>query len=315
MNSKLAITIDSFTVEGNIISPSIEMYFEKGSISGIYSDVAKLNFLASQFALNPLIHTELRNNGIYNRLTVNEYINFLKGLYSPSITNGDLLTLLEMNDKKKARLHNLSNAEKQRLRLIHCLMNDKPMQVIEEPFQNLDEHAKTIVINILGALKKLQKTVIILSNNMEDILTASDSVFRLDASGLQVVDVKEEETAALEKNEITPFRVEKIPTKRNERIILFNPPEIDYIESVEGQVSVYVSGEPYPTSLTLNELEQKLTPFGFFRCHRSYIVNLQKVREITTWTRNSYSLSLHASKAVVPLSKNKLVELKRIIGI
>lgn len=316
MNSKLAITIDSFAVEGNIISPSIEMQFEKGSIIGIYSDVAKLNFLVSQFTSNPLIHTELKNNGLYNRLTVNDYVRFLKGLYSPLSMNEDLIMLLEMTDKKKVRLQNLSHAEKQRLRLINCLMNDKPIQVIEEPFQNMDEHAKRIVINILSSLKKMQKTAIILSNNMGDILNASDSIFHLDASGLRVVDVEGKETAVLEENEATPFRIDKIPTKRNERLILFNPPEIDYIESVEGQVSVYVSGEPYPTSLTLNDLEQKLTPFGFFRCHRSYIVNLQKVREITTWTRNSYSLSLHTSKeSVVPLSKNKLVELKRIIGI
>ncbi|MDN4495188.1 LytTR family transcriptional regulator DNA-binding domain-containing protein [Ureibacillus aquaedulcis] len=316
MTSNIAITIDSFAVEGNVISPSIEMQFEEGSIIGIYSDVAKLNFLTKQFSSNPLIHTEYRDNGFYNRLTINEYISFLKGLYSPSTEHGDLLTIFELADKKKARLHNLSSAEKQRLRLIHCFMNEKPIQVIEEPLQNLDEHSKRIVMNLLLSLKKEQKTVILLSNNMEEILFASDSVFRLEASGLQPLDVKEEETAALEKNDIIPFRFEKIPTKRNEKIILFNPPEIDYIESVEGQVSVYLSGETYPTSLTLNELEQKLTPFGFFRCHRSYIVNLQKVREIITWTRNSYSLSLHTStETVVPLSKNKLVELKRIIGI
>ncbi|MDR0435024.1 MAG: LytTR family transcriptional regulator DNA-binding domain-containing protein [Gracilibacteraceae bacterium] len=35
-----------------------------------------------------------------------------------------------------------------------------------------------------------------------------------------------------------------------------------------------------------------MKPYGFFRCHRSYIVNLQKVREIITWTRNSYGLIL-----------------------
>lgn len=316
MNSNLAITIDAFAVEGNIISPSIEMNLEKGSIIGIYSDVAKLNFLSKQFVSNPLIHTELRNNGLYNRLTVYEYINFLKGLYSSSIEHGDLLILFELADKKNVRIHNLSSAEKQRLHLVHCFVNEKPIQVIEEPLQNLDEHAKRIVMNVLFSLKKEQKIIILLSNNMEDIIFSSDSLFRLDASGLQALDVKEEEMDIVEKNEVTPFRFEKIPTKRNEKIILFNPPEIDYIESVDGQVSVYVSEEAYPTSLTLNELEQKLTPFGFFRCHRSYIVNLQKVREIITWTRNSYSLSLHTSKeAVVPLSKNKLVELKRIIGI
>ena len=77
---------------------------------------------------------------------------------------------------------------------------------------------------------------------------------------------------------IIPVRFEKIPTKVNEKIVLFNPPEIDYIESNEGQSFLHIKGESFPSVSTLNELEARLLPFGFFRCHRSYIVNLQKVK-------------------------------------
>src|SRR5699024_2058212 len=89
-----------------------------------------------------------------------------------------------------------------------------------------------------------------------------------------------------------PIRLEKIPTKIDDKIVLFDPLEIDYIESYEGIASLYINGESFPSVSTLQELETKLIPFGFFRCHRSYIINLQKVREVITWTRNSYSLTL-----------------------
>ncbi|OUZ40999.1 hypothetical protein CBM15_03495 [Solibacillus kalamii] len=53
-----------------------------------------------------------------------------------------------------------------------------------------------------------------------------------------------------------------------------------------------------------------------FHYHRSSIVNLQKVREIITWTRNSYSLSLQSTnKSEGPLSRTKLSELKETVGI
>lgn len=110
--------------------------------------------------------------------------------------------------------------------------------------------------------------------------------------------------------------LQKISTKRKDKVILFNPPEIDYIESINGSVLVHADGENYDCALTLTELEQKLLNFGFFRCHRSYIVNLQKVREIITWTKNSYSLRLNTGKdAVVPLSRSKLQELKALLHI
>ena len=51
-------------------------------------------------------------------------------------------------------------------------------------------------------------------------------------------------------------------------------------------------------ALTLSELEVRLTGFGFFRCHRSYLVNLQRVREVITWTRNSFSLILDDERKV-----------------
>nr|WP_235918146.1 LytTR family transcriptional regulator DNA-binding domain-containing protein [Paenibacillus lutrae] len=113
-----------------------------------------------------------------------------------------------------------------------------------------------------------------------------------------------------------PVRFGKIPTKMNDKIILFDPPEIDYIESSEGQSNIYIKGDVYPSAFKINELEERLRPYGFFRCHRSYIVNLQKVKEIVTWTRNSYSLILEdQAKSSVPLSKTKMAELKEMLGL
>ena len=99
-------------------------------------------------------------------------------------------------------------------------------------------------------------------------------------------------------------------------MILFDPPEIDYIESSEGQSHIFIRGESFPTMFTLHELEDRLHYFGFFRCHRSYIVNLQKVREVITWTRNSYSLILDDKNTTsIPLSKTKMTQLKDMLGL
>ena len=99
-------------------------------------------------------------------------------------------------------------------------------------------------------------------------------------------------------------------------MVLFDPPEIDYIESYDGQANIYVKGEAFPGNFTLSHLEERIHHYGFFRCHRSYIVNLQKVREVITWTRNSYSLVLDdQEKSSIPLSKTKMAELKDMLGL
>ena len=72
------------------------------------------------------------------------------------------------------------------------------------------------------------------------------------------------------------MRICKIPAKADAATLLFDPREIDFIESMNKANYVSVRGELYQTSLTMEELDGELAPFGFFRCHRSYIVNVSR---------------------------------------
>lgn len=110
--------------------------------------------------------------------------------------------------------------------------------------------------------------------------------------------------------------IEKIPAKLENKILLFNPQEIDYIEAQDNNTYIYVNGQSFLCTYTISYAENKLKCFGFFRNHRSYLVNLQKVREVVTWSRNTFSLILNdKSKSSIPISKARLADLKKIINI
>lgn len=197
------------------------------------------------------------------------------------------------------------------------LFAHQPALVLEEPYFYLEEQDRRQFKRVLDDLSA-DKQIIILTSNLEDALISCDVIYRLNESGFHPLDIRdsEEDKQDVHKQDEPNITLQKISTKRNDKVILFNPPEIDFIESVEGSILVHVGGENYDCALTLTELEQRLLNFGFFRCHRSYIVNLQKVREIITWTKNSYSLRLNTSQdAVVPLSRSKLQELKALLNI
>jgi ABC-2 type transport system ATP-binding protein len=62
-------------------------------------------------------------------------------------------------------------------------------------------------------------------------------------------------------------------------------------------------------------LEQRLGRRGFFRAHRSYLVNLQHIKEVIPFTRNSFSLRLDdAGDTLIPLSKTAAAELRELLG-
>ncbi|MDK8181474.1 LytTR family transcriptional regulator DNA-binding domain-containing protein [Paenibacillus sp. UMB4589-SE434] len=125
-----------------------------------------------------------------------------------------------------------------------------------------------------------------------------------------------EETSQQEIKYIPPIMLDKIPARIQDKIVLIDPLEINFVESQDGLSHLHIQHETYPSSMTLLQLEQKLKAFGFFRCHRSYLVNLQRVREVIIWSRNSYSLVLDdEQKSKIPLSKSKYEEMKLILGI
>ena len=262
------------------------------------------------------------NEGFYERLTVADHLNLYRKLYNVDESIQSILRKVHLEEKRNVRMKKLTYSERKRVSLAKILIQDSNLFIIEEPDQNVDLETQRIFILIIESLRDEGKSVLILTSNMESAITMASKVFRLDTNGLQEIQVAEEVekeeaiTEEIVQEEVQPVRFEKIPTKVNEKIVLFDPLEIDYIESNDGQSHLHIQGEGFPTTFTLNELEERLQHFGFFRCHRSYIVNLQKVREVITWTRNSYSLILDdEKKSNIPLSKSKMAELKGMLGL
>ena len=110
-------------------------------------------------------------------------------------------------------------------------------------------------------------------------------------------------------------RVYKVQAKSGSSTLLFDPREIDFIESSNRQNYVSVRGELYQTPSTLDELEAELTRFGFFRCHRSYIVNVQRVTKVERFTRNSFNLTLSdVAHSSIPLAKGRAEEMRATLG-
>jgi two-component system LytT family response regulator len=67
--------------------------------------------------------------------------------------------------------------------------------------------------------------------------------------------------------------------KRQGRVLVLRPSEIDWIEAYGDYVRLHVREEAHLLRATLTDMEQKLGPQGFVRIHRSRLVNWERVRE------------------------------------
>lgn len=259
-----------------------------------------------------------RDEGFYDRLTVEEYIRYYSEIIGSSINNKELmlkLSLLEIADKK---IKTLNYSRRKMLSFAREILKEPKLLVLQDPIFNMDKESTRIILQNIEDLCTKGTAVLSISTSFKDAMLIGGKTYILDEDGLKETEDKKEEVIVSSDKEESEFlhRIEKIPAKIEERILLFDPVEIDYVESESGVSNLNVRGEKFPCMMPLTELEDRLECFGFFRCHRSYIVNLQKVREVVTWTRNSYSLTLSDKpKSSIPLSKGKLPELKEILKI
>lgn len=109
--------------------------------------------------------------------------------------------------------------------------------------------------------------------------------------------------------------IEKITLWKNNKLFVLNINDICYCEASEHEVFIYTKEDQYKISSSISCLFKKLPQDKFFRCHRSYIVNLDKIREVIPWFNNTYMLKLHGLDIEVPVSRQNIPLFKQLIGI
>ncbi|PEB50439.1 transcriptional regulator [Bacillus pseudomycoides] len=256
----------------------------------------------------------------YDRLKVKEYFAFLAGLYDSTISIEEVVQYVGLLDKLNVKIEKLSFSEKRRLHIGRVMIHNPDLIIFEEPEQNVDIESTIIIRKAIMKMKEQGKAIFITSSFLSDALSLTEDVYMLNQDGVKKVEIEQDEAEEIDEEKIVQMipqmKLERIPAKVNDKIILLDPMEIHFIETQNGTTYIHLHEGDFVCALTLSELEERLKGFGFFRCHRSYLVNLQRVREVITWTRNSFSLILDDErKSSIPLSKGRMDELKGVIGL
>ncbi len=100
---------------------------------------------------------------------------------------------------------------------------------------------------------------------------------------------------------------------KGERIIVTPCEQIYYAEADEKLTHVYTRTDRYVMTMTLSEFVSRLPAEGFFRCHRSYCVNINKIREIVPWFNSTYLIRLHDLPFEVPVSRSNIKAFRQLM--
>lgn len=109
----------------------------------------------------------------------------------------------------------------------------------------------------------------------------------------------------------------KVIVRAQSRLLLVDQKDICFASIEEGTISVVTpTVEGHSNCRTIEELMDQLNPEMFWRAHRSFLVNIQHIREVVPWFKSSYQLRMDdPKKTEIPVSRAQTKRLKELFNL
>ena len=261
-----------------------------------------------QSHLSHILGVVFQEDGLYTRQTSRQNLLFHARLHN--LTRDRVMEVLSqvgLLDHADIKVEKLSSGLKRRLAFGRSILHEPPNLILVDPFQRCDGGSISLLSGLIQSLVNNDTTVLVLSDDPTNLHKLCDTIHRIERGRISESFFPKDDS----QTEL-PF---KIPVRMEGRVVLLNPVQILYADTSEGKARLQTLDTCLTTQFTLSELEERLSRSGFFRAHRSYLVNLQYVKEVIPYTRNSYSLRLEdGHDTEIPLSKSAASELRNLLG-
>ncbi len=105
----------------------------------------------------------------------------------------------------------------------------------------------------------------------------------------------------------------RVAVRRGGTVEVIPVARLDLLEARDDYVALHVGERSWLKPKTMSWFEQHLDPKGFLRVHRSYIINLARLRGVEAVTRDSHVAVLEGGQRV-PVSKAGHKRLREVLG-
>jgi two-component system LytT family response regulator/two-component system response regulator LytT len=107
----------------------------------------------------------------------------------------------------------------------------------------------------------------------------------------------------------------KLLVRSNQRNFIVDAQDVVYATIDDGLITVVASHlEGQSNYRTIEELQSNLDPDTFWRVHRSYLVNIHRIKEVIPWFKSSFQLRMDDKKQTeIPVSRVQTKRLRSLL--
>ena len=107
----------------------------------------------------------------------------------------------------------------------------------------------------------------------------------------------------------------KLLVKSNNRNLIVDANDVIYATIDDGLITIVATGvEGQSNYRTIEELQSNLDPDVFWRVHRSFLVNINRIKEVIPWFKSSFQLRMDDKKQTeIPVSRVQTKRLRALL--
>ncbi|MDE1156598.1 MAG: LytTR family transcriptional regulator DNA-binding domain-containing protein [Acidobacteriaceae bacterium] len=162
---------------------------------------------------------------------------------------------------------------------------------------------------VAKTLEKVRERVVTVQPEVSSPQATSTAEAKLDAL-LKMIEEQSTTSAA-------PTRPGKIVLRSGSRLLLVDQRDICFASIESGTITVvtrHTKGDA--NCRTLEELAEQLDPEQFWRAHRSFLVNMQHIREVLPWFHSSFQLKMDDKDSTeIPVSRSQTKRLRELFNL
>lgn len=123
---------------------------------------------------------QLQETQLAEKLTVEETLTLFRSFYVQGRSIGAVIELVQLGEKRSARVGGLSGGQKQRLALACALVGDPELLFLDEPTTGLDPQSRRQLWTLVEGLKQEGRTILLTTHYMDEAERLCDNIAIVD---------------------------------------------------------------------------------------------------------------------------------------
>jgi ABC-2 type transport system ATP-binding protein len=158
-------------------------------------------------ALRERLGIQLQETKLAEKLTVEETVRLFRSFYARGREVEDVIAVVQLEEKRSARVGKLSGGQKQRLALACALVGDPELLFLDEPTTGLDPQSRRQLWDLITELKASGRSIVLTTHYMDEAERLCDRVAIVDHGRVIALGTPRELIAGLGAEHVVEFTV------------------------------------------------------------------------------------------------------------